>query len=338
MPELPEVEIASRQLLAWARGRQITAARAAKTRVIRGQSPQRFAALAGHALEAIERRGKWMILLFDGGLGLLSHLGMTGKWVRRAKGQPEPKHVRAALVLEGGDVLDYTDPRLFGRLQVAQATALRALPSYAALGPDPLGGVDAALLHAKLQRTRRSIKEALMDQRTLAGLGNIHVGESLHRAALHPERPADTLTTVDSEGLARAIEASIRFALQAQDGPEPIQYVEEGGDNPFLVYARAGEPCQACGTTIERIVQGGRSTFFCGLCQPKGKRWTRAAPTAAARAQAEALKKRVAPKAPKPKVQKTQKTQKAQKTTLAKAKLPRAAPPPGRRRGRGSPR
>ena len=320
MPELPEVEIASRQLLAWARGRRITAVRFARTRVIRGQSPQRFAALAGHALEAIERRGKWMILLFDGGLGLLSHLGMTGKWVRRRRGQPEPKHVRAALELEGGEVLDYTDPRLFGRLRCAPAAQLRALPSYAALGPDPLGGVDAALLHAKLQRTRRSIKEALMDQRTLAGLGNIHVGESLHRAALHPERPADTLTTVDSERLARAIEASIHFALSAQDGPEPITYVEEGGDNPFLVYARGGEPCQACGTTIERIVQGGRSTFFCSLCQPKGRRWKRAAPPAAAPTRSGALKQRSAPEAKTPRPP------------------PRAPPRPGRRPGPGSPR
>ena len=311
MPELPEVEIASRQLRAWAQGLRIVAAHAAKTRVIRGQSPKRFAALAGHWLTGIERRGKWMILLFDRGLGLLSHLGMTGKWVRRHKGQPEPKHLRASLELEDRHVLDYTDPRLFGRLQCGPAAGLRALPSYAALGPDPLGGVDAALLQGRLQKTRRSIKEALMDQRTLAGLGNIHVGESLHRAALHPARPANTLAVADTTRLARAIEASIHFALQAQDGPEPITYVEEGGDNPFLVYARGGEPCLACGTTIERMVQGGRSTFFCGVCQPKGKRWTRAAKVAAASTRKAALKKRAAPK---------------------------AQPPPGRRRGPGSPR
>jgi len=269
MPELPEVEIASRQLRAWALGRRVTAVQVGKTRVIRGQTPEAFAALAGRTLVGIERRGKWMLLLFDRGLGLISHLGMTGKWLRRERAAPAPKHVRATLELSDKGVLDYTDPRLFGRLIAGSVEALRAHPSLAALGPDPLGGVDAARLYQALQRTRRSIKEALMDQGTLAGLGNIHVGESLHRAALHPERPADSLSREEAALLARHIEESIRFALEAQDGPEPIKYVEEGGENPFLVYGRAGEPCPGCGSEIERIVQGGRSTFFCANCQPR---------------------------------------------------------------------
>jgi formamidopyrimidine-DNA glycosylase len=269
MPELPEVEIASRQLRAWALGRRVTGLQVARTRVIRGQTPEAFAVLGGRTLVGIERRGKWMLLLFDRGLGLISHLGMTGKWLRRERGEAAPKHVRASLELSDKGVLDYTDPRLFGRLIAGSVEQLRAHPSLAALGPDPLGGVDAARLYQALQRTRRSIKEALMDQGTLAGLGNIHVGESLHRAALHPERPADSLSQDEAALLARRIEESIRFALEAQDGPEPIQYVEEGGENPFLVYGRAGEPCPGCGSEIERIVQGGRSTFFCANCQPR---------------------------------------------------------------------
>ncbi len=269
MPELPEVEIASRQLRSWALGRRVTAAHVGRTRVIRGQSPEAFAPLVGRTLVGIERRGKWMLLLFDRGLGLISHLGMTGKWLRREREQAAPKHTRASLELSDKSVLDYTDPRLFGRLIAGSVEQLRAHPSLAALGPDPLGGVDAARLYAALQRTSRSIKEALMDQGTLAGLGNIHVGESLHRAALHPERPADSLSREEAALLARHIEESIRFALEAQDGPEPIKYVEEGGENPFLVYGRAGEPCPGCGSEIERIVQGGRSTFFCANCQPR---------------------------------------------------------------------
>ena len=327
MPELPEVEIASRQLRAWAQGLRIVAAHAAKTRVIRGQSPKRFAALAGHWLTGIERRGKWMILLFDRGLGLLSHLGMTGKWVRRHKGQPEPKHLRASLELEDRHVLDYTDSRLSGRLQCGPAAGLRALPSYAALGPDPLGGVDAALLQGRLQKTRRSIKEALMDQRTLAGLGNIHVGESLHRSALHPERPADSLSLEETALLARRIEESIRFALEAQDGPEPITYVEEGGENPFLVYGRAGEPCPGCGSEIERIVQGGRSTFFCANCQPR---------------QAGRPSHRARPKQPGPPKRKAPVKQVPVKQRPVKrraiARSPAKARPGPRRRGKGSPR
>src|SRR5207237_407646 len=188
VPELPEVEIASRQLRAWAKGRRVVAARAERSRVIRGQSPQRFAQLAGHRLEEVERSGKWMLLRFDGGEGLLSHLGMTGKWIRRSRDAAPPSHVRATLELEDGHVLDYRDPRLFGRLIRGSVEQLRKLPALAALGPDPLPGVDTARLYEALRKTRRSLKEALMDQRTLAGLGNIQVSEALHRARLHPQR------------------------------------------------------------------------------------------------------------------------------------------------------
>jgi formamidopyrimidine-DNA glycosylase len=269
MPELPEVEIATRHLRAWAQGRRIVRAIVEPTRVIRGQEPAAFAALEGRALQEIERRGKWMLLLFDGGLGLISHLGMTGRWSRRRAGEAAPDYVRARLELDDGQVLDYSDPRLFGRLIAGGQEALRAHASYAGLGPDPLSGIDVERLARVLGATRRSIKEALMDQRTLAGLGNIHVGESLHRSGLHPARPAESLSAQEVALLARRIDESIRFALEAQGGPEPIAYVEEGGDNPFLVYAREGEPCPGCGTEIERIVQGGRSTFFCPNCQPR---------------------------------------------------------------------
>jgi formamidopyrimidine-DNA glycosylase len=112
-----------------------------------------------------------------------------------------------------------------------------------------------------------------MDQRTLAGLGNIYVSESLHRAGLDPQRPGNTLTPMDTDRLADGIRASLRAALRHEDGDEPITYVEEGGENFFLVYDRAGQPCKTCKTAkIERIVQGGRSTYFCPFCQPSWRR------------------------------------------------------------------
>ena len=268
MPELPEVEIASRQLRAWAKGRRIVPAKAERSRVIRGQSPQRFAQLAGHRLEEVERSGKWMLLRLDGGEGLLSHLGMTGKWIRRSRDAAPPSHVRATLELEDGHVLDYRDPRLFGRLIRGSVEQLRKLPALAALGPDPLPGVDTARLYEALRKTRRSLKEALMDQRTLAGLGNIQVSEALHRARLHPQRLGVSLSPDEVARLSSAIGEALRAALEGEDSPEPITYVEEGGENIFLVYDRAGEPCSNCGTSIERIVQGGRSMYFCPHCQP----------------------------------------------------------------------
>jgi formamidopyrimidine-DNA glycosylase len=269
MPELPEVETAARHLRAWAKGRKIVEARAARTRVIRGQAPPRFAQLAGRRLMDVERSGKWMLLTFDGGEGLLSHLGMTGKWTRRRGTDAEPGHVRATLLLDDGNAVDYRDPRLFGRLIRGKANALRVLPAFQSLGPDPLRGIDVERLHRLLSKTRRSVKEALMDQRILAGLGNIHVAESLHRAGLHPERSAQTLSAQEVARLAQGIDESLRYALQLEEGEDPITYVEEGGDNEFLVYGHAGEPCRTCGRTIERIVQGGRSTFFCPRCQPR---------------------------------------------------------------------
>ena len=268
MPELPEVEIASRQLLAWARGRRVVSAKAERSRVIRGQSPQRFAQLAGHRLQDVDRSGKWMLLRFDGGEGLLSHLGMTGKWIRRERAAAPPSHVRASLELDDGHVLDYRDPRLFGRLIRGTVEQLRKLPALAALGPDPLPGIDAARLYDVLRKTRRSLKEALMDQRTLAGLGNIQVSEALHRARLHPQRLGIAIAPDEVARLSAGIGESLRAALEGEDSPEPITYVEEGGENIFLVYDRAGEPCANCGTAIDRIVQGGRSTYFCPHCQP----------------------------------------------------------------------
>jgi formamidopyrimidine-DNA glycosylase len=269
MPELPEVEIASRQLRSWLSGRTIVRAKATSSRVIRGQRPQRFASLAGRRFQDVERFGKWMILAFDGGEGLVSHLGMTGKWIRRDANKPGPSHVRATIELDDGRAVDYRDPRLFGRLIRGTVEGLHKLPAIRELGPDPLPGIDVARLYENVHRSKRSLKEVLMDQRTLAGLGNIHVSESLHRAKLHPERPGTTLSREEAEILARAIGDSLRFALEQEDSPEPITYVEEGGENRFLVYDRAGDPCFTCGTAILRVVQGGRSTFFCPHCQPR---------------------------------------------------------------------
>jgi len=268
VPELPEVEIAARHLRAWAKGRRIVAARAAQSRVIRGQSPRRFAQLAGHVLREVERSGKWMLLRFDGEEGLLSHLGMTGKWIRRDRAAPAPSHVRASLELDDGHILDYRDSRLFGRLIRGKVANLRKLPALGALGPDPLPRIDAERLYQVLSKTRRSLKEALMDQRTLAGLGNIYVSESLHRARLHPQRLGVSISPDEAGRLAGAIGDSLRAALEDEYSPEPITYVEEGGENVFLVYDKAGEPCENCGTAVERIVQGGRSTYFCPHCQP----------------------------------------------------------------------
>jgi formamidopyrimidine-DNA glycosylase len=271
MPELPEVEIARRNLESWLRSAGVSAAEADRTRIFRGADRASFERLRGRLVFA-RRRGKTLLLGFEQNQGLLSHLGMTGKWVRRPAGQPEP-YSRARLRLEDGSVLHYRDPRLFGRLEPTPADALERLPAVRQLGPDPLlDRVDGPKLASIFGRSRTPLKVALMDQRRLAGLGNIHVAEALWRARLSPLRPARGLDAAEWRRLATAIRAVIRFALTQEQG-EDIAYVEEPGTpNPFKVYGRAGKPCLRCGTRVRSVRQAGRSTYFCAWCQPARRR------------------------------------------------------------------
>ena len=268
MPELPEVEFARRSLERWLLGRTIAGVEAPPSRVFRGGDPAAFAtALAGRKLRAIDRKGKYLLLAFDRDVGVLAHLGMSGKWVLRRAGEADPRHVRARLLLSRGERVLYDDPRMFGRIALADAGALRELPEIAGLGPDPLvDGLDPADLGARLARTARSVKVALLDQTVLAGIGNIQAAEALFRARIDPRRPARELTRRELRALVKAIEESIAFTLAAQEDPE-LEYIDEGGPNPFLVYDRGNAPCPRCRHPLERIVQGGRSPCFCPRCQ-----------------------------------------------------------------------
>jgi formamidopyrimidine-DNA glycosylase len=267
MPELPEVEIARRNLERWLEASELTGAEADRTRIFRGASRRAFEQLRGR-LAFARRRGKTLLLGFEGNLGFLSHLGMTGKWVRRPVGHAEP-HSRARLVLADGSVLHYRDPRLFGRIKPAPADALEGLKEVQQLGPDPLlEKVDGKRLMALFGGSRTPLKVALMDQHRLAGLGNIHAAEALWRARVSPLRKASSVTAAEWKRISTAIRTVIRFALEQEDDEE-IAYVEEpGSQNPFRVYGRAGKPCLRCRATIRSVPQGGRTTFFCPRCQP----------------------------------------------------------------------
>jgi formamidopyrimidine-DNA glycosylase len=268
MPELPEVEIARRNLERWLTGTSVTGAEADRTRIFRGADRPAFERLRGTLIFAC-RKGKTLLLGFEGNQGFLSHLGMTGKWVRRPAGQVEP-YSRSRLRLADGSVLHYRDPRLFGRIQPGPADALLSLPEVAELGPDPLlEPVDGPRLEGIFGRSRTPLKAALLDQRRLAGLGNIHAAEALWRAKLSPLRAASSLTLAEWRRLATAIRAVIRFALR-KEGGDDIAYVEEpGAPNPFRVYGRAGKPCPRCRSSVRSVRQAGRTTYFCPRCQPR---------------------------------------------------------------------
>ena len=273
MPELPEVEFAARHLRRWLLGKRIVRVEADKTRIVRPNRPEQVAdALTGRTLRGLERRAKYILMTFDASQGAVSHLGMTGKWVLRREGEPE-RFSRLRLHLAGGKVVHYADPRMFGQVQLVPATALHAFKPIAALGPDPLAdGLDAKVLGERLARTQREVKVALMDQKLLSGLGNIHAAEALYRAKIDPRAKANALSRPQLAALAKGIHATIAHALKAEDAEAEdgeITYVEEGGPNPFLVYGRKGERCRRCKGTIASFTQAGRTTYWCPGCQKR---------------------------------------------------------------------
>jgi formamidopyrimidine-DNA glycosylase len=285
MPELPEVEVAGRNLRRWTSGRRVRATRVdpSARRILRPSAAGGLAPLAGAAFRDVRRIGKNLLLTFDGRrgtpIGVWSHLGMTGKWLLRARGAGAPRWSRIDLSLDDGSHLHYVDARMFGRFRLVPGARFQDVPELGALGPDPLvDGIDARALHTRLQALKIPIKVALLDQGLLAGIGNIQANEALHRAAIDPRRAARSLSRAEVKRLGAAILKSIQFTLEtfaasgADGGSSDMGYVEEGDvPNPFLVYGREGEPCPRCParrhSTITRIVQAQRATFFCPNCQ-----------------------------------------------------------------------
>jgi formamidopyrimidine-DNA glycosylase len=224
------------------------------------------AALAGRRIEQISRRGKRIVFTLDDRNRFYIHLGMTGQLTAETRDRELRKHTHLVLDLDRGPSLRFRDPRRFGGLFWLGAEDA----GDHNMGPEPLE-MSADELGEKLGRTTRNIKNALMDQRVVAGLGNIYVDESLFAAGIHPLARADRLKTERIEGLCREIKKVLRRAIKAR-GSTLRDYVDGNGQlgtaqNLHRVYALDGTPCHACRTTIRRIVLGGRSTHFCPTCQ-----------------------------------------------------------------------
>lgn len=270
MPELPEVEYARRCLERWLDHAILTKVTAVPGKPLRGTTPDEVAALTGRRLEKVERQGKHLMLTFGGGAGMHLHLGMTGKLLRRAPGDP-PQRFERARFETGKTAVVFADSRRFGRLELVPAGELCQLPDVADLGPDALDApLDGKALATRLGRTRRPLKIALMDQSLVAGLGNIQAAEALFRAKLSPFLPPQKLDAKQWRDLAKGIRDSLAYSLREESPGEgkDIEYVEEPGTkNPFLVYGRAGEPCRRCGTKIKSDTQGQRTTYYCPKCQ-----------------------------------------------------------------------
>lgn len=275
MPELPEVEVNARRLAEWTRGRVIVEFDPPDgTRQTGGVPGTTLAAkLRGRRLVDVGRRGKWILARLDDGAGLALHLGMTGKIGRLVDPQaPLLRSTRAVFHLDDGTRVVFVDARRFGRILFAPSyDELLRRREIAELGPDALQGLTPRHLAEALAATRRTVKETLMDQAVVAGVGNLYATEALWRAGIHPATPAHRVAADPARvrALHKAIREALRHGLSSYRHEELPTYVEEGGENPFFVYGKAGEPCPRCGTKIRAFTLGGRTTAYCPTCQRK---------------------------------------------------------------------
>jgi formamidopyrimidine-DNA glycosylase len=219
------------------------------------------ASLTGRTVVRVERRGKWLRLVLDDENFLFVHLAMTG-WFEHAATDEPLRHERARITAVRGKKktrVAYVDPRRWGRWLVASAD----IPAWAALGPDPLAEkLDPNVLSAKLSRRKRqSIKEALLDQRLIAGVGNIQAAEALWKAAIDPRSPAASITLVELRAIIRGIRWTIARTLK------DLAKGDAGEADPWIAYGHKGRPCPRCGAGFVRIELGGRTTTFCPGCQ-----------------------------------------------------------------------
>jgi len=275
MPELPEVETVCRGLRPRLEGRVL--ARVTTRRPdLRFPLPPDFAArLTGRRVTRIDRRAKYILAHLDDGMVWLTHLGMSGRMIVAAgPSNAVEKHDHVVIETDAADRIVYNDARRFGFMDLFPADAMAAHPRLAGLGLEPLGPELtgprlAALLHGRTS----PLKAALLDQRILAGLGNIYVCEALFRAGLSPERPAGSVTGRRAARLAESIRAVLAAAIAA-GGSSIRDYVQASGElgyfqHDWAVYGREGEACPRCADAppIRRLVQAGRSTFHCAKCQ-----------------------------------------------------------------------
>ena len=273
MPELPEVETIRLALEPHLVGRRFEDVEIRDPRLVRPFEPTAVAAeLEGERVAALDRRGKYLIVRFESGRVLLIHLRMTGSLRHAAAGSlDDDPHRRAVVRLDDGADVAYRDVRRFGTWHLLEP---EEVDEYLAqrLGREPLDRTfTARRLAERLDRRRAPVKAALLDQRTVAGLGNIYVDEALWRAEVHPLRPAASLDADEIARLTKGIRDALRTAI-ARQGSSLRDYSTPDGrrgrmQERFRVYGREGEPCARCGTPIDKIRAGGRGTWYCPSCQ-----------------------------------------------------------------------
>jgi len=275
VPELPEVETIRRDLEGRLTGRRFTAVRippdwGKPVPVIKGVDEIRFReGVVGARVEGVERRGKYLALRLDNGLIIAVHLRMTGSLLHRPADAEPDRFLRATLALDDGTELRFTDTRKFGGLWLVQDIGDAVAGK---LGPEPLSeGFTTSVLADALRGRKAPVKAVLLDQRRVAGIGNIYADEACFAAGIDPRRPGGSLSPGEVAALHAAVRKVLLFGVESR-GASFRDYQDADGNSGSMqmhvqVFRRQGKPCYACGTAIERVRLGGRSTHFCSKCQ-----------------------------------------------------------------------
>jgi formamidopyrimidine-DNA glycosylase len=273
MPELPEVEVLRRSLEGPLLGRRIERVEVG-TKALR--EPLNVRALrrllVGRRIEELRRRSKYLLVDVEGDATLVIHLGMTGQLTLTPEEAPSAPHEHLRCFLDGGERLRLVDPRRFGLAFALRRSEIEADRHFVHLGIEPLGGeLDGATLRQLAHSRRVPVKTFLMDGRRVVGVGNIYASESLWRAGIHPRRSVARIGAKRWERLAEAVREVLEAAI-AQGGTTLSDFLDGEGNSGYFqvslsVYGRTDEPCPRCAATIRRIVQAGRSTFYCPSCQ-----------------------------------------------------------------------
>lgn len=273
MPELPEVETVKRSLSEHIIGRSITGVTVHQDTVIKTPDSCDFVSrITGQSFSYINRRGKYLLFGLSRGSILVAHLRMTGRLVYAPEDEPVLKHTHVIFHLDNSFQLRFTDQRRFGCLWLVSGKGIECISGLCSLGPEPLGPEFTRHALAELLKGRKTkMKALLLDQRLIAGIGNIYADEILFHSGIHPERAASSLTGIEIDRLWEAARQVLDEAVQHR-GTSFSDYVDGRGEkgthqNHLKVYQREGSPCARCGSEIQRIKVGSRSSYYCSGCQ-----------------------------------------------------------------------
>jgi formamidopyrimidine-DNA glycosylase len=274
MPELPEVDLVKRHLGRILPGRTIRSAELRREKLVPDMDADAFAKrLEGSRIGSVTRRGKHILFELDRGDTLITHLRMSGRFMLLDAAAEDPKFAHAIFYFDDGRLV-FEDQRHFGLMKIVKTAELHEAKELKKLAPEPFGDeFSIEYLSAKLKTSGRTLKEFLLDQTKVTGLGNIYAAEALFRSRLHPEKRSNTVSKKKAELLHAAIREVLQDSINLSESVplEPTNiggnFYGEGASGEWSVYGREGEPCVKCKTPIERIKQAGRSTFFCRKCQ-----------------------------------------------------------------------